>query len=59
VKRICIVCGYRCRGLVKPFGILTDPVPAHHHHSDKEIRDAWMEKTTREWAPAHWYRVKR
>lgn len=41
-KRICIVCGHECRDLVKPFGILTEAVPAHHYHDDKSIRDAWL-----------------
>lgn len=43
-KRFCIVCGYQCRDLVKPFGILTPAVPAHHYHADKSIRDAWLKR---------------
>lgn len=46
-KRLCIVCGYQCRDMVKPFGILTEAVPAHHHHTEKQIRDAWMAMTAR------------
>lgn len=42
-KTICIVCGHECRDLVKPFGILTEAVPAHHYHDDKSIRDAWID----------------
>lgn len=47
-KKICIVCGYECRDRVRPFGMLTATVSAHHHHSDREIQDAWMAKAMRE-----------
>jgi hypothetical protein len=46
-KRICIVCGYACRDLVKPFGILTEAVAAHHHHTDEQIRRAWLTQAAR------------
>lgn len=43
-RRTCIVCEDPCRDMVKPFGILTEPVPAHHYHADEVIRRAWMER---------------
>jgi hypothetical protein len=49
--RRCIVCALDCSEHVLPFGILTDAVPAHLVHGDREIQSAWM--TWNEQARAH------
>jgi hypothetical protein len=40
-KRRCIVCGYECRDLVRFADNVKRLTPAHHHHTDKQIRNAF------------------
>lgn len=39
----CVVCAEPTSDMVRPFGIFTDAVPAHHYHDDWSIRTAWTE----------------